>query len=94
VFINGRQLGFLELSRTAGIPYLPRRRYWVNANGDYGVEGVAAAGNLNAKAAQAAMLGQLAMAAQFAGHASRPGGAHQSALSTWDRTGVSVFNLS
>lgn len=95
VFINGRQLGFVEISRTPGIPYLPRHRYWVNANGDFGIEGAAAIlGNLQVKAAQAVMLTQFAVAAQFIGHTGGHSGRKESALTTWDRTGVSVFNLS
>jgi hypothetical protein len=95
VFINGRELGFVELSRTPGIPYLPRRRYWVNGNGDFGIErAVAIMGNLNIKAAQAVMLAQLTLSAQCVGHAGGRIGRKESALSTWDRTGVGVFNLS
>jgi len=93
VFINGRQLGHWELLRLPGIPFLPRRRYWVDGQENYGVEGQPMLGNLKVMAERAKALGQAAVAAQVAASfsGSPSGGQRQSALSSWDRTGVAVF---
>ena len=94
VFVNGRQLGYWELLRLTGIPFVPQRRYWVDAQGNFGVEGEPMRGNLHVMRARAEALGQMAVAAQVAASfAANSGnsGQREGALSSWDRTGVAVF---
>jgi hypothetical protein len=94
VFINGRQLGLGELLRLRQIVALWGGRHWLDADSNYGREGEPAKGNLRAKAARVAMWNTVSIALQMASHANSGGGHHGSILSTWDRTGVSVYDLS
>ena len=94
VFINGRQLGLRELLRLRQIVALWPGRYWLDAESNYGREGQPAKGNLRAQAARVAMWNTVSFALQTAANANSGGGDHGSVLSTWDRTGVSVYDLS
>lgn len=77
VFVNGRELHFFDVMALHQITVIMPGHYWLDAYGNYGLEGGPALGNFwNA-------------AAQPAGHA---GGRREGVLSTWDRTGISVFS--
>ena len=100
VFINGRQLGFWELMRLRRITSLPRGRYWLDANSNFGTEGGPARGNLRLLESQAnrmflaavAVNALIGLAGAAAGTASGgrngiPGGV----LSTYDKCGCTVI---
>src|SRR5215472_6056145 len=53
VFVNGRQLGFWELMRLRRITSFPRGRYWLDARGNFGLDGAPPTGNLRVLEAQA-----------------------------------------
>jgi hypothetical protein len=78
VFVNGRELHFFDVMALHQIMVIMPGRYWLDAYGNFGLEGCRAMGNFwNA-------------AAQPTGHAG--GQRRESVLSTWDRTGISVFS--
>jgi hypothetical protein len=97
VFMNGRELGFWEAIRMRSYVSLPPGRYWRDAQGNFGVEGGPALGNLPALEAQARRLAMYAFAASaVAGMAANnatpqrngiPGGI----LSTMDKCGCVVI---
>jgi hypothetical protein len=78
VFVNGRQLHFLDVAALQQVvPVILPGRWWVDAAGNFGIEGGPMLGNL------------WAFARTFTGTG---GISHESVLSTWDRTGVAVFS--
>ena len=81
VFINGRELHYLDLIALQQLVggYVQPARFWVDAYGNCGFEGGPALGNL-------------VQAAHNRGGGS--GGSSGSALTTWDRTGIAVYDLS
>jgi hypothetical protein len=79
VFVNGRELHRLDVAALQQLGPVYQGRYWLDAEGYCGFEGEPAFCNLV----------QLARAAG----GSSSGGQRTSALSTWDRTGVAVFDL-
>lgn len=54
VYVNGRELHPLDVAALMRLGPVYRRRYWLNANGDFGYEGGLPLGNLIAIANQAA----------------------------------------
>ncbi|SRR5258706_12151272 len=78
VFVNGRELHFYDVMALHQIMVVMPGRYWLDAYGNIGPEGRVAIRNL------------WAAASQPIGHAG--GHRHESVLSTWDRTGVSVYS--
>lgn len=75
VFINGRQLHRVDVARLRQIGPVYPGRCWMDAQGNIGLEGQPAFGNVWVAAAQA-----------FGG-----GGKKEGILSTYDKTGVAVF---
>jgi hypothetical protein len=82
VFINGRELHYLDLIALQQLVggYVQPASYWVDAYGNCGFEG-------------GPVLGNLVQAAYNRGGGSG-GSGRSSALTTWDRTGVAVYDLS
>ncbi len=75
VFINGRQLHRVDVARLMQIGPVYQGRCWMDAQGNIGLEGQPAFGNVWAAAAQA-----------LGGRGKKEG-----ILSTYDKTGVAVF---
>jgi hypothetical protein len=75
VFINGRQLHRIDVARLMQIGPVYQARCWMDGQGNIGLEGQPAFGNVWAAAAQA-----------FSG-----GGKKEGILSTYDKTGIAVF---
>ena len=75
VFINGRQLHRVDVARLMQIGPVHQGRCWIDAQGNIGLEGQPAFGNVWVAAAQAL----------------RGGGKKEGILSTYDKTGVAVF---
>lgn len=76
VFVNGRELHAMDVMALQQYGPVWPGRYWLNAQGFFGIEGGPPIGNL-------AMMGQ-----------GGGGGHKESALSSWDRTGMAVYDLS
>ena len=75
VFINGRQLHRVDVTRLMQIGPVYKGRCWMDAQGNIGLEGQPAFGNL-----------WVAVAQMHGG-----GGKKEGILSTYDKTGVAVF---
>ncbi len=79
VFINGRQLHRVDVARLMQIGPVYQARCWMDAQGNIGLEGQPAFGNV------------WVAAARIFGGAGGGGGKKEGILSTYDKTGVAVF---
>jgi hypothetical protein len=77
VFINGRQLHQVDVARLTQIGPVYQARCWMDAQGNIGLEGQPAFGNVWVAAAQV--------------YGGGGGGKKEGILSTYDKTGVAVF---
>ncbi|HKO97278.1 MAG TPA: hypothetical protein VJU86_09815 [Pyrinomonadaceae bacterium] len=78
VFINGRELHYLDMALLQRVvPMIIPGRWWLDVYGNFGMEGGPMLGNL----------WTLAQSQGVGGNENR-----SSVLSSWDRTGIAVFN--
>lgn len=78
VFINGRELHYLDIALLQRVvPMIIPGRWWLDVYGNFGMEG-------------GPMLGNIWTLAQTQGSSGNEN--RSSVLSSWDRTGVAVFN--